>query len=68
MIEVKNPGIDLTVDDCITILENIKERGKFYDETLPCADQEDVKTYCEHLAGLEALAIDKVIELLKNRV
>ena len=63
VIEVVKPSEDISVDDCITILENIRERGRLYDEYLPYP-----KEYCEQLAGIEALAIDKVIELLSREV
>lgn len=62
MIEVVKPSEDISVEDCITILENIRERGRFYDEYYPKYS----KKYCELLAGIEALAIDKVIGLLRN--
>lgn len=64
LIEVVKPEMDITVDDCITILENIRERGRFYDEHYQLYSKE----YCEQLAGIEALAIDKVILLLRNQV
>lgn len=60
MIEVVKPSEDISVEDCITILENIRERGSLYDEYLPYPIE-----YCEQLAGIEALAIDKVIERLR---
>ena len=61
LIEVVKPSEDISVEDCIVILENIRERGRLYDEYLPYP-----KEYCEQLAGIEALAIDKVIGLLRN--
>ena len=63
MIEVVKPSEDISVEDCITILENIRERGRLYDESLTFPIE-----YCEQLAGIEALAIDKVIELLSREV
>ena len=63
MIEVHKPTEDISVEDCIAILENIRERGQFYDEYYPKYS----KKYCEQLAGIEALAIDKVIGLLRNQ-
>lgn len=63
MIEPKKPNVDLSIQDCIVILENIRERGKAYDEHYPLYSKE----YCEQLAGIESLAIEKVILILKNQ-
>lgn len=53
----------MSVEDCIKVLENIKERGKSYPE----AYLHFTKEYCEKLAEVEALAIDTVISILRNR-
>lgn len=53
----------MSVEDCIKVLENIKERGKSYPEAYPLFSKE----YCEKLAEVEALAIDTVISILRNR-
>ncbi len=53
----------MSVEDCIKVLENIKERGKAYPEVYPLFSKE----YCEKLAEVEALAIDTVISILRNR-
>lgn len=52
----------MSVEDCIKVLENIKERGKSYSEAYPLFSKE----YCEQLAEVEALAIDTVISILRN--
>lgn len=64
MIEpIKLEDMDLSTEDCITILENIKNRARFHDETFPFMDKE----YCERLAGLERLALEKAISALRNQ-
>jgi hypothetical protein len=56
-------GKEMSVEDCIKVLENIKERGKSYPETYSHFSKE----YCEKLAEVEALAIDTVISILRKR-
>jgi hypothetical protein len=56
-------GKKMSVEDCIKVLENIKERGEAYPE----AYLHFTKEYCEKLAEVEALAIDTVISILRNR-
>jgi len=54
----------MSVEDCIKVLENIKERGKSYPE----AYSHFSKEYCEKLAEVEALAIDEALEKSLTRI
>lgn len=53
----------MSVEDCIKVLENIKERGSLFEFPYLVYGKE----YCEKLAEVEALAIDTVISILRNR-
>ena len=53
----------MSVEDCIKVLENIKKRGSLFDFPYLVYGKE----YCEKLAEVEALAIDTVISILRNR-
>ena len=63
MIKPKDVDISLSDNDCIAILDSLKERGKHYDEFYKYFGEE----YCEILAGIEKVAIDRAIEALRNR-
>lgn len=64
MIQPKQPeNVCLTNVDCIAILENMKKRTCFYDEHYGHMGKE----YCEFLAGIEQLAIDKAILAIQNQ-
>lgn len=59
----RNEKLVLTNEDCIAILDNLKKRTNFYDEQFGYMGKE----YCEQLAGIELLAIDRAILALQNQ-
>ena len=63
MIEPKKHEGDMTAESAISILENIRQRVKFYDTAFPYMDRE----YCETLAGIDQAAIDKAIEAIRSQ-
>ena len=61
--EKKALSEEFSIDECIYVLENIKNRHKYYADLMPLFSKE----YCENLAKLDAAVIDRVISILKNR-
>ena len=61
MIEVKKPSEDISIEDCIALLELVRDLISRYEEN----HQIYTKEYCKQIAKLEVLAIDNVIERLR---
>ena len=59
----KKPREELSIMECIVVLENMKGRTKQYETMFPFYSKE----YIDHLAGLDKMVIDKVISILRNQ-
>lgn len=63
MIEPRILEGDISAENAILILENLRGRARFYDGTYSYMGKE----YCELLAGIDQAAIDKAISALQNQ-
>lgn len=54
---------ELSIMECIVVLENMKDRTKQYETMFPFYSKE----YIDHLADLDQTVLDKVISILINR-
>lgn len=54
---------ELSVEECVIVLINMRERTKRYGDMFPFYSKE----YIDHLADLDQTVLDKVISILINR-